>query len=474
MTYRHPNRDPNLNNLHHAMEYRDGVPHLRVNIGSDTVTINGTINVDNITVDNTSDNPVPIYFPTTPTVNQGTGGNSAWKVDIGTSGEVKLVAGSALIGKVDINNWPATQPVSGTVTANVTFPTTQQVSGTVALDSTSLSALENINATVSGTVELGSTTLTALENVGVTGTVTIQDGGGSITVDGNVTATISGTPTVNIGTIPEVEIKNDTGNPIPISATTTANSALNPIYIAGNVSTIGGSAQGKLWFFQIAQGLIAGHRAVFKAGYNPSIANNTEESLWSHSVTYPWASWGAGGTLSCVSASASDTGTLYITGLKASDWTEVSEQVTMTGTTPVVTTNSFIRINSLSYSGSATNVGEIHTYRNGGVVGYIGVGEGQGQMAQFSVPAGYTAYILNGNANMGKGNDGFGKFKYRMYGGSFQTAMTFLLFQSTFDYKFEAPLALPEKSDLDVTMLASVSGSACSCAYSLILIQNGI
>jgi hypothetical protein len=226
------------------------------------------------------------------------------------------------------------------------------------------------------------------------------------------------------------------------------------------------------WYLQVSRGLVTGARNVFKAGYNPSIANNTEESIWSHSVAYPWASWGAGGTLSCVSSSASDTGTLYITGLKASDWTEVTELVTMTGTTPVVTTNSFIRINSLSYSGSDTNVGEIHTYRNGGVVGYVGAGEGQGQMAQYTVPAGYTAYLLNGSANIGKGNDGFGKFKYRIYGGSFQTAITFLLFQSTFDYTFDAPLALPEKTDLDVTLLASVSGTAAGCAYSLILIQN--
>ena len=337
--YQHPN-EPNLLDLTNAMTYdATGEPHLRVTLGSDSITITGDVNIlDNIRVNNTEEQSIPVHLTDTPTV-----------------------------------------------TANVTFPDIQK-----------------------------------------------------------------------------------------ISATAAANTALNPIYITGNVSTVGGSAQGKLWFFQIAQGLIAGHRAVFKAGYNPSIANNTEESLWSHSVIYPWASWGAGGTLSCVSASASDVGTLYITGLRSSDWTEVSEQVTMTGTTPKVTTNSFIRINSLSFSGADINVGEIHVYRNGATVGYIGVGEGQGQMAQFSVPAGYTAYILNGNANMGKGNDGFGKFKYRMYGGSFQTAMTFLLFQSTFDYKFEAPLALPEKSDLDVTMLASVSGTACSCAYSLILIQNGL
>jgi hypothetical protein len=49
-----------------------------------------------------------------------------------------------------------------------------------------------VNAT--GTVELGTASLAALENIGVTGTVTVQDGGGSITVDGNVTATITGTP----------------------------------------------------------------------------------------------------------------------------------------------------------------------------------------------------------------------------------------------------------------------------------------
>ena len=42
--------------------------------------------------------------------------------------------------------------------------------------------------------------------------VAVTDNGGSLTVDG----------TVNIGTMPEVEIKNDTGNPIPISGNVNA------------------------------------------------------------------------------------------------------------------------------------------------------------------------------------------------------------------------------------------------------------
>ena len=44
--------------------------------------------------------------------------------------------------------------------------------------------------------------------------VNIQDGGNSITVDG----------TVNIGTMPEVEIKNDAGNPVPVNGTVAVSS----------------------------------------------------------------------------------------------------------------------------------------------------------------------------------------------------------------------------------------------------------
>lgn len=61
---------------------------------------------------------------------------------------------------------------------------------------------------------------------------------GDITIPGNVT-TIQGTDpwivsgTVDIGTMPEVEIKNDAGNPVPISKDTNANSQTNPLYVEG-------------------------------------------------------------------------------------------------------------------------------------------------------------------------------------------------------------------------------------------------
>jgi hypothetical protein len=237
--------------------------------------------------------------------------------------------------------------------------------------------------------------------------------------------------------------------------------------------TLGQTVSNADWYLQVAMGNITGARGVFKAGYNGTVGS-TEESLWAHSELYPWSAWNSGGTLSCVSASASDTGTLEIVGLRTGDWAEITETVTMTGTTPAVTTNSFIRINSVHYSSNVPNAGEIHVNRNGTCVGHLDVGNGFAQMAQYTVPAGHTAYILSGTANIGKGNDGTGKFKYRPYGGSFQTAMIFMLYQSTFHFDFKAPLVIPEKTDIDVTLVASNSNTPVTCAYSMVLIANSV
>lgn len=240
------------------------------------------------------------------------------------------------------------------------------------------------------------------------------------------------------------------------------------------VTQAGGAAvsENSTFGLNVARGLVPGMTGVFKAGYNSAFANGSEESYWSHSELYPWSAWGAGGTLSCVSGSASDTGTLTISGLNSTTWETQTETITLSGTTPVVTTNSFVRLNYAHYNGSSPNVGEIHLNRNGTCVGHIAPNTGIAQGAQYTIPAGYTGYVMQGTANIGKGNDGIGYFKYRPYGGSFQHAMTFLLYQSTFDYTFAVPLALPEKTDMDVTLIASNSGTASSCEYSILLIAN--
>jgi hypothetical protein len=146
MTYHHNNKDPNLNNLHHAMEYRDGVPHLRVNVGSDTITINGDINVDNVTVDNLATDPVPISSNKT----QNSSGN---RIYVNTNGTVELgsttlaaleTINATVTGSVSVGNFPATQAVTGTF-----WQTTQPVS-IATMPTTPVTG--NVNATITDVI----------------------------------------------------------------------------------------------------------------------------------------------------------------------------------------------------------------------------------------------------------------------------------------------------------------------------------
>lgn len=87
------------------------------------------------------------------------------------------------------------------------------------------------------TVSLSSSTLAALESINVQNTVSVTVSNfptTSTVYQGTNPWTITGT--VNIGTLPEVEIKNDVGNPVPISANTSSNSSSNPVYVSADIS----------------------------------------------------------------------------------------------------------------------------------------------------------------------------------------------------------------------------------------------
>lgn len=74
-------------------------------------------------------------------------------------------------------------------------------------------------------------------NVNIPGSISIDNFPDMQTVDGSVS--ITGTPTVNIGTIPEVEIKNDVGNPIPVTGTLDIDSAGVSYLDSANLSAFG-------------------------------------------------------------------------------------------------------------------------------------------------------------------------------------------------------------------------------------------
>lgn len=160
-------------------------------------------------------------------------------------GETIAVSGSLSIGnEIEIKN-DAGNPVP------VTFPRL-----TCATDSVEICNDAGSPITVSGTVNVGNIPHVIVDSHPavtqgtspwvISGAVTVSDGSGPITVDGTVTANQGTSPwvvsgTVNIGTIPEIEIKNDSGNPVPVNGTVTANQGTSPWVISGAVTVSDGS-----------------------------------------------------------------------------------------------------------------------------------------------------------------------------------------------------------------------------------------
>jgi hypothetical protein len=203
----------------------------------------------------------------------------------------------------------------------------------------------------------------------------------------------------------------------------------------------------------LAKGQFDDVTSVHKFGANFDIDNTSEpETVWTAGGLYPWSSLATAQTLYCLSDSASDTSTLTIQGLD-SDYNLLTEIVTLTGTTAVTTTNQFIRVFRMSYNGGASNVGTVTarvTSGSGTIVAQIDEEFSETLMCVYTIPAGYTGYLLCGDASVQKNKDVQIKFFVRQFGQSFKIAHMAEVFERTYRYDFPIPMKLPEKTDLEV------------------------
>jgi hypothetical protein len=141
------------------------------------------------------------------------------------------------------------------------------------------------------------------------------------------------------------------------------------------------------------QGLsISGYRQSSGSGFLPAWEDGTYVYFTTAQVVRVW------------SVSASDTNvSVRIDGLDA-DYVQQTETVVLTnGTTGVLTTKLFLRINSISLTRAPNNVGMIHAGSSDKniTLAYIGttsnLSAGRSQMTVYTVPAGYTFYLTQSN-----------------------------------------------------------------------------
>jgi hypothetical protein len=209
-------------------------------------------------------------------------------------------------------------------------------------------------------------------------------------------------------------------------------------------------------------------------GAVPAMSQNTTGTIWDvNDTVYPWASWATAGTLSIPAVNASDNGkTVTIVGLDG-NYDMLTESVTVSSSVAVTTTAEFKRVNRAYVgNGSATNVGNINIQKGGVTVARITANNGQTAMAVYTVPAGYTGYILQGAASCQSGADATGNMFVRYFGeASFRVGHSFEVSGAggAYLYEFCIPVKIPEKSDIDIRASVRSNNARLTAAFDILL-----
>lgn len=151
----------------------------------------------------------------------------------------------------------------------------------------------------------------------------------------------------------------------------------------------------------VSRGAYSNMSAVNKFGRNPDVDIGTED-IWSQGGT--WVAPTAARVHAIVSSSTSDASagvgarTVMVNGLNGS-FADTTETVTMNGTTPVNTVNSFVIIHRmivLTVGSSAANVGTITATAatDATISCAIVIAKAQSQFGIYQIPAGYSGYLF--------------------------------------------------------------------------------
>ena len=226
--------------------------------------------------------------------------------------------------------------------------------------------------------------------------------------------------------------------------------------------------------FSISKSEVMGYSFAHLTGYNPDIDSGADETVWPYGGLYPWSKFDSNSyTLSVVSTSASDTGSVVVDGLDAS-FNAITEEIDLDGLTPSSGTLEFKRVNSVRYkNGTAANLGNISISADGVVVAYIAVGFGVSLLGIYTVPANKTGFITTGDFSVQKGEDAQVRFYTRPFGENFRIGHMAESYQNTYRYDFPLPLPIPEKSDLEVRCsLVETNNTRVTCNFDIVLVDN--
>tara|TARA_R110000868_G_scaffold58911_4_gene181213 strand:+ start:1014 stop:1790 length:777 start_codon:yes stop_codon:yes gene_type:complete len=211
---------------------------------------------------------------------------------------------------------------------------------------------------------------------------------------------------------------------------------------------------------QVARGLISWHTPVNIFGYQEDVTTALN-AVWDVAAVYVYPTEAI--QMRVYSSSDSDVAVpITVVGLDA-NFVRISENLTLTnGTTGVLTTKLFYRINTLVVSNGVDPVGTITlstsdktvTYAqiNLDTVGGVLRSAGRSQMSIYSVPAGHTFYLYRVDAYSSQGGSGNAYANYRVQSDNNVTGQRFEVLRAPFSNNYNARRSIPfpytEKTDI--------------------------
>lgn len=226
----------------------------------------------------------------------------------------------------------------------------------------------------------------------------------------------------------------------------------------------------------IAKEYVKGHSGVHKFGATPAMSQNQTGTIWDVNDTlYPWSVFETPGVLNIPVVNVGDNGSsITIYGLD-SDFNDVSETLTLSSATTTTGSQVFSRVYRAFYLGSETNTDNIDVKLGTTTVLRITSSEAQTLMSIYTVPAGYTAYLTKGVSTCQASADMTVSMFVRYFGqDSFRIGHTAEVSGAggQYTYDFTVPIAIPEKSDIDVRASVRSNNARVTASFDLILVKN--
>lgn len=230
-------------------------------------------------------------------------------------------------------------------------------------------------------------------------------------------------------------------------------------------------------YMNIARGLVRGTSHIHKFGAVDSLSVSTTGTVWDVDDTvYPWSAFATPGTIALTTNVAENGKKVIIQGLD-SNYDDLSEEVTISAGA-ATTTGTFGRIFRAYVSEGATNTNDITLSRGGTTIAVIRADMGQTLMAIYTIPNGHTGYMTHMTTSCQQNADGTGNMyvRYNTVGVTFRIAHTYEVSGTggTHDYTFGVPLALPEKTDIDMQISTRSNNGRFTSSFDIILIKNGL